>query len=134
MSLALLLLAVAAGAGSSDIPDGHAPFARMSDLEIDNWMRSTAFYHSVNVYRCRGYSERAAERRISQVLGRNYDARHAAISHALRGRYGNAYSEESEFLGFGYLATPSYCRRIRFVAQDLLRGTAELERRLGLVH
>lgn len=134
MSMALLLVAFAAGAASSDIPNGHASFATMSDLEIDGWLRWNGFYHSANVYRCRGFSQRAAEQRLTRVLGRHYDARRAAISRALRARHGDAYVENPEFLAFGYGVTPAYCSRIRFVALDLLRGTAELERRLGLVH
>ncbi|HMG48334.1 MAG TPA: hypothetical protein VK614_12835 [Allosphingosinicella sp.] len=133
MMWALLLAAIAAGTGASDVPNGRAAFAGMSDLQIDGWLRWNGFYHGGNVYRCRGLSHESSSRRLTRALGPDYDARHGAISRLLRARYGDQYVEQADFLLFGYGINPHYCRRIRFVVSDLLRGTAELERRLGIV-
>lgn len=119
--------------GTSDIPDGRADFTGMSDLQIEGWLRWNGFYHGSNVYRCRGLSHQASERRVMRALGPDYEARHAAIRRLLKARYGDQYVEQTDFLLIGHGLTPYYCRRIRFVVSDMARGTADLERRLGIV-
>jgi hypothetical protein len=132
MILSLVLAMVATGMGPSDVPRGRASFGGMPDLEIDGWLRWNGFYHAANAYRCRGFSQDASMRRLGRALGADYDARQAAISRSLKARYGDRYREEVEFLAFGYRVLPAYCRRIRHVVSDMMRGTANLERRLGL--
>jgi hypothetical protein len=102
----------------------------MTDLQVDGWMRWNGFYHSANVYRCRGLSEPAAERQVAEDLGPAFERRRAAMAAALKAKYGSEYHETNEFLAFGHVLTPTYCRRIRYVVSDMRRAAAELARRL----
>lgn len=133
MIWAFILAAVATGMAQSEVPTGRAQFGGMSDLEIDGWLRWNGFYHATNVYRCGGLAHQASARRLTRALGRDYEARHAAIRQMLRARHGDNYVENAHFLAIGYGVNPAYCRRIRFVVSDMLRGTALLEQRLGIV-
>jgi hypothetical protein len=102
----------------------------MTDLQIWKWLRWNAFYHATNVYRCRGLSYSAANDRLKRALGPSFDHRQSAVEARLAAN--RPQDENNALLAFGYKITPTYCRRIRYVVSDMLRGTSELERRLGI--
>lgn len=114
----------------SGVPQGTADFEDMSDRQLASWIGNAHFFHAANVFRCQGLRYSAAVRELNEALGRDYDRRHEAIGSALARRYGPP--GEEIILPIGYRTTRRYCRNIRFVIRDILRGTSELERRLGL--
>lgn len=128
---AFVAIAAMMAAMQSGVPEGRpADFEAMSDQQLAGWIGHNHFFHAANVFVCQGLPYRAAANELSMALGFNYDRRHVAIAAALERRYGRP--DEHIILPIGYGITRQYCRRIRHVVTDLLRGTAELERRLEL--
>ena len=130
MSLSAIAVLAIATALQSGIPEGHADFDDMSDRQIAEWLENARFFHATNVFRCQGLRHRDADRELAEALGHRFEARTAAIDRELARRYGTR--EDRIFILTGYRTTRRYCRNIRYVVTDLLRGTSELERRLEI--
>ena len=130
MSLSAIAAFVIAAALQSGVPEGHADFDDMSDRQIAEWLENARFFHAANVFQCQGLRRRDAERELAEALGHRFEARKAAIDRELARRYGTG--EDRIFMPIGHRTTRRYCRNIRYVVTDMLRGTAELERRLEI--
>ena len=124
-----LLLAVPSGCPQT--MGDRRNFACWSDWRIAEWIAFIGDEQRSDVYMCQGLSRSAAMRRQKRVLGTGFEQRRAAAAERLRERTAPPADFPIDIVGTGHKKTAKYCRTIRFLITDLLRGQVELERRLG---